>query len=98
MVELFSRYPEHLIAEAVDPVHGMSSMHDFAPSLKQVKEFLEPRFQNHLRQLEQAERRKRQLLELAPPPPSAEAKARVQAIADEVRQRLGSAMPRMREV
>lgn len=49
LVQLFSRYPEHLIAEAIDPADGLASIHDFPPTLAQVKKFLEPRFQNYNR-------------------------------------------------
>lgn len=43
LVQLFSRYPEHLVAEAIDAFSGLPSLHDFPPTMKQVKDFLEPR-------------------------------------------------------
>lgn len=45
LVHMFSQYPAHLVTEAVDPARGLPSLHDFPPSMKQVKDFLEPRMQ-----------------------------------------------------
>lgn len=56
MVQIFSRYPEHLIAEAVDPVNGLPSVCDYLPTIAKVKGFLEPRFQEWSRQQEMIRR------------------------------------------
>lgn len=53
LVHIFSRYPVHLVAEAIDPDCGLPSLHDFPPTMKQVKEFLEPR---HRAEIETNER------------------------------------------
>ena len=39
MITLFQEYPEYLISEAIDP-HGLPSLYDFPPTLKQAKDFL----------------------------------------------------------
>lgn len=52
LVQLFCDYPEHLIAEAIDPRHGLPSTCDFFPSIAKVKAFLEPRRQHLERQKE----------------------------------------------
>lgn len=44
LVQLFSRYPEHLIAEAIDPVNGLPGECDYLPTIAKVKGFLEPRW------------------------------------------------------
>lgn len=44
MVALFSRYPEHIQAEAIDPVDGLPGMHTFLPSIAEAKKVLEPKF------------------------------------------------------
>ena len=75
LVQLFSRYPEHLVAEAVDPVDGLPSLYDWSPTMKQVKEFLEPRWQNLLRQKDMRERFNR--AKLPAPPKDEVAVARV---------------------
>ncbi len=61
MVQLFSHYPEHLIAEAIDPVNGLPSLHDYPPTLKQAKAFLEPRraHEDHMREMKERFERKR---------------------------------------
>lgn len=46
LVQLFSRYPEHLVAEAIDPVNGLPSECDYLPTIAKVKAFLEPRWRN----------------------------------------------------
>jgi hypothetical protein len=69
LVQLFSRYPEHLIAKAVDPVEGLPSLHDFPPSMKQAKEFLEPRWQAEVRQKDMIDRFNRKRLPEPPPNP-----------------------------
>lgn len=43
LVHMFSLYPAHLVAEAIDPAKGLPSLHDFPPTMKQVREFMEPR-------------------------------------------------------
>ena len=39
LVQLFSRYPEHLVAEAIDPVDGLPGECDFLPTITKVKAF-----------------------------------------------------------
>lgn len=56
LVQVFCRYPEHLIEEAVDPVHGLPSICDYLPTIAKVKGFLEPRWQNMERQRVMLER------------------------------------------
>ena len=56
LVQLFCDYPEHLIAEAIDPRNGLPSTCDFFPSIAKVKGFLEPRWQNMERQRVMLER------------------------------------------
>jgi hypothetical protein len=75
LVTLFSRYPEHLVAEAIDPVNGLPSLHDFPPTMKQAKEFLEPRWAEECRRQDQIERFNRKRLE--PPPANPEADKRI---------------------
>jgi hypothetical protein len=62
MVALFSHYPARLVAEAVDPLHGLPSLHDYTPTIKQAKEFLEPRYAQELKLAESERRRRQQLL------------------------------------
>lgn len=75
LVQLFSRYPEHLVAAAVDPVNGLPSLHDYPPTMKQAKEFLEPRWQDECRTRDMIERFNRK--RLPEPPPNPEADKRV---------------------
>ncbi len=63
LVQMFAYYPEFLIAEAIDPVHGLPSECEFFPTLAKVKAFLEPRYRNHLRLIETRERYSRKRLE-----------------------------------
>lgn len=53
LVQLFSRYPEHLVAAAIDPVNGLPGECDYLPTIAKVKAFLEPRW----RDLEQTRER-----------------------------------------
>ena len=62
MVALFSRYPARLVAEAVDPVNGLPSLHDYPPTIKQAKAFLEPKYDQELKLAESERRRRQQLL------------------------------------
>lgn len=62
LVKLFSRYPEHLVAEAIDPVDGLPGECDFLPTLAKVKAFLEPRWRNFERMQELRERANRKRL------------------------------------
>lgn len=62
LVQLFSRYPEHLVAAAVDPVNGLPSLYDFLPTMKQTKEFLEPRWREMELTRERMERANRKRL------------------------------------
>lgn len=66
LVQLFSRYPEHLVAEAIDPVDGLPGECDFLPTIAKVKAFLEPRRRNFERMQELRERANRKRL---PEPP-----------------------------
>lgn len=77
MVQLFSNYPESVIAEAIDPAHGLPCMSEFAPSLKAAKEFLEKRATERWKTSRQFERRQQQLIEATPRDP--EMVARVNA-------------------
>ena len=43
LVALFATYPEHLVAEAIDPVNGLPSQCEYLPTIAKVKAFLEPR-------------------------------------------------------
>jgi hypothetical protein len=52
LVQLFSRYPEHLVAEAIDPVNGLPGECDYLPTIAKVKAFLEPRWLNFQRMQE----------------------------------------------
>jgi len=56
LVQVFCDYPEHLIAEAVDPRHGLPSTCDYLPTIAKVKAFLEPRWQHLERQRVMLER------------------------------------------
>jgi hypothetical protein len=53
LVQIFSHYPEHLVTDALDAMNGLPSLHDYPPTMKQVKAFLEPRW----RELEQTRER-----------------------------------------
>lgn len=55
------------MAEAIDPAVGLPSLHDFPPSMKQVREFLEPRHQKEIRDADMIARFSRKRL---PAPPS----------------------------
>lgn len=55
-MQLLARYPENLIAEAIDVVDGLPSLHTFVPSLAEVKAFLEPRWQHQQHMLEMKRR------------------------------------------
>ena len=76
LVQLFSRYPEHLGRKAVDPVDWLPSLHDFPPTMKQAKDFLEPRCQQECRTREMVERFNRKRLPEPPADPVADAKIR----------------------
>lgn len=66
MVQVLAHYPEHLIADAIDPFSGLPSLHDFPPTMRQIKAFLEPRFQQLCRAKDMQERFNRKRL---PEPP-----------------------------
>jgi hypothetical protein len=66
MVKVLSYYPEHLISQAVDPYSGLPSLHDFPPTMKQIKAFLEPRYQHLCRMKDMQDRFNRKRL---PEPP-----------------------------
>lgn len=77
LVQMFAYYPEFLIAEAIDPVHGLPSECEFFPTLAKVKAFLEPRYRNHLRMVELRDRANRK--RLPEPPRDLESDKRVEA-------------------
>lgn len=62
LVQLFSRYPEHLVAKAIDPVDGLPGSCDFLPTIAKVKAFIEPLWQDELRTAERRERFNRKAL------------------------------------
>lgn len=62
LVQLFSQYPEHLVAEAIDPVNGLPGECDFLPTIAKVKAFLEPRRCNFERMQELRNRASRKRL------------------------------------
>lgn len=72
LVQLFSRYPEHLVAEAIDPVDGLPGECDYLPTIAKVKAFLEPRYLNFVRLQELRERASRKRLPEPPRDPEAD--------------------------
>ena len=75
LVQLFLHYPEHLVAEAIDPVHGIPGECDFPPSIAKVKGFLEPRrlaWQETQDRIARANRKR-----IEPPPRDLEAEERI---------------------
>ena len=74
LVQLFSRYPEHLVAAALDAHSGLVGLHDFPPTMKQVKDFLEPRWQQECRTQERIERFNRKRLPEPPVDPETDKK------------------------
>lgn len=66
MVQVLAHYPEHLVAEAIDPLNGLPSLHDYPPTMKQIKAFLEPRRREMELTRERMERANRKRL---PEPP-----------------------------
>lgn len=76
LVQIFCAYPEFLVAQAIDPVHGLPSECDYLPTIAKVKGFLEPRWQDHCRTLERQARFDRKALP-EPEPESTEARERV---------------------
>ncbi len=65
-MQLFSRYPEHLIAEAIDPVNGLPGECDYLPTIAKVKAFLEPRW---IREQHMLEMKRRFEVKKLPEPP-----------------------------
>ncbi|MBN8968952.1 MAG: hypothetical protein J0G95_10880 [Rhizobiales bacterium] len=63
LMQVFSHYPEHLVAEAIDPVHGLPSESKFLPTISEVKDFLEPRYAQYLRMQAHREAQSRPKLE-----------------------------------
>jgi hypothetical protein len=61
LVQLFSRYPEHLVAEAIDPVNGLPGECDYLPTIAKVKAFMEPRWlrEQHMADMKARFERKR---------------------------------------
>lgn len=76
LVQIFSRYPEHLVAEAIDPVDGLPGECDYLPTIAKVKAFLEPRWKNFERMQELRDRASRK--RLPEPPRDAEADAKIE--------------------
>ncbi len=66
LVKLFSKYPEHLVAEAIDPDTGIPGECDYFPSIAKVKAFLEPRW---LREQHMIEMKRRFETKRLPEPP-----------------------------
>jgi hypothetical protein len=75
MVKVLAHYPEHLVSEAIDPYSGLPSLHDYPPTMKQIKEFLEPRYRNLCRMQEMKDRFER--AKLPSPPRDLEADAKI---------------------
>jgi hypothetical protein len=69
---MFSRYPAHLVAEAINPAVGLPSLYDFPPTMKQVKEYLEPRHQKEIRDADTQARFNRKRLPAPEPDPVAD--------------------------
>lgn len=67
----------HLVAEAIDPGTGLPSLYDYPPSMKQVKDFLEPRAQAERSTNERVARFNRP--RIAAPPPDPESERRIAA-------------------
>jgi hypothetical protein len=59
---LFCHYPEHLVAEAIDPVYGLPAECEFLPTIAKIKSYLEPRWLAHCRTIELKERHLRKRL------------------------------------
>ncbi|BEV44786.1 hypothetical protein [Afipia carboxidovorans] len=73
-MQMFAYYPEFLIAEAIDPVHGLPSECEFLPTLAKVKAFLEPRYRRHVHMVEMKERFDRARIEAPKRNPEADAR------------------------
>lgn len=91
MVQLFSGYPDSLIAKAIDPTNGLPAMSEFAPSLKAAKDFFESFAQVAREQAEERwkiqkhdEQLKQQLLDREMETRNPDMKKRVQALTDEL--------------
>lgn len=76
LVQLFSRYPEHLVAAALDPVNGLPGECDFLPTIAKAKAWLEPRWQELERTRERMERANRKRLPEPAPDPIADRRVR----------------------
>lgn len=74
LVKLFSNYPEHLVAEAIDPVNGLPGECDYLPTIAKVKAFLEPRRRNFERMQEYRDRAGRKRLPEPPRDPERDAR------------------------
>ena len=74
LVKLFSHYPEHLVAEAIDPVNGLPGECDYLSTIAKVKAFLEPRRRNFERMQELRDRAGRKRLPEPPRDPKADAR------------------------
>lgn len=74
LVQLFSRYPEHLVAEALDPVNGLPGECDYLPTIAKVKAFIDPRWRREQQMLEMKARFERKRLPEPPRDPVEDAK------------------------
>lgn len=74
LVQLFSRYPEHLIAAALDPATGLPGECDYLPTIAKVKAFLEPRWIREQHMLEMKRRFETKRLPEPPRDPVEDAK------------------------
>jgi hypothetical protein len=78
MVQIFSSYPDSIIAEAINPATGLPCMSEFAPSLKAAKDFLELRARERWKLDAHAQRVLEQSMERPPSDPAM--KKRVDAL------------------
>jgi hypothetical protein len=87
MVQVLAHYPEHLVEEAINPYSGLPSLHDFPPTMKQIKDFLEPRLsrERHMQEMKERFNRKR----LPEPPRDPEQDKRIEQGLRQLAERLG---------
>jgi len=90
LIRLLAYYPQAVIEKAANPVSGIPAQLAFL-SIAEIKKHLDRWHGEHLDRI-RLQQHGRRLEPPAPPPASAEAKARVQAKADEVRRILGGSL------